>query len=75
MECVRCVCAWLGRCGRRVVEWMRGLVWALPILWEQGGGFGRVSVFGLLWCGWCRCRVCWVLGPGSDSTQEYYLAM
>ena len=25
-----------GRRGQRGGEWMRGLVWVLPILWEQG---------------------------------------
>ena len=30
-----------GRRGWRGGEWMRGLVWALPILWEQGS-VGRV---------------------------------
>ena len=47
-----------GRRGWRRGEWMSGLGMALPILWEQGEwSVGRVSVFGLRWCGWCRWGV------------------
>ena len=32
---------------------------------ENRVSVGRVSMFELRWCVWCRCRVCRRLGPGS----------
>ena len=68
MECVRCVCVSLSRRGRRGGEWMRGLVWALPILWEQGS----VSVFRLRWCRWGVGRG---LGSGSREVGWCYVCV
>ena len=73
MECVTCVCVWLGRCGRRGGEWMRelGLGFTNPV--GTGGvldmclcfGFSGVGGVGGEWVGhWTRvgsggwCYVC-----------------
>ena len=34
--CDMCMCLDRGNVGGEEGEWMRGLVWVLPILWEQG---------------------------------------
>ena len=52
MECVTCVCVWLGAVWvERGGEGMRelGLGFNNPL-----GSVGHVSVFWLRWCGWCR---------------------
>ena len=52
MECVTCVCVWLGRCGWRGGEWMRqlGLGFTNPL--GIGQGSGAVG-----WCYVCvRCE-------------------
>ena len=49
VECVRCVCFWLGTAWEDRGEWMRrlGLDFTNP-----GGTGGVLDV--CLWCGWCR---------------------
>ena len=46
-------------------EWMRGM--GLGFTCENSGSVGRMSVFGLRWCGWCRRGVVRGLGPGSGG--------
>ena len=60
-----CVCVWLGaaRVERGRVDEKIGFV--LYQSCENRGSVGRVSVFGLRWCGWCRWGVGRGLGPGS----------
>ena len=68
MECVTCVCVWLGAMWvERGGEWMRelGLGFTNPV--GTGGVSGHVSVFRLRWCGWCRWGVGRGLRPGSGS--------
>ena len=55
MECVACVCVWLGagwgaRCWRLVGE---RIGFGLYQFWRHMGKVGYVSVFWLRWCGWC----------------------
>ena len=42
MECVKCVCDWLGRRRRRGGEWLRGL----GLCFTNRGRVGRMFVFG-----------------------------
>ena len=61
MECVRCICVWLGQRRRRVIE----RIWFGPNQFiGKRGSVERVYVFGLRWCrrgvgmdqgleGWC----------------------
>ena len=66
---VRCVCVWLG------AAWVeRGWGWVderigIGIYQSCGnkGSVGRVSVFGLRWCGWYRWGVGRGLGPSSGG--------
>ena len=51
MECVTCVCVWLGE-GCEVLG-VRGLGLGLCQSWRNMGKVGYVSVFWLLWYGWC----------------------
>ena len=51
VECVRCICGWLGGWWEVRGEWMRGLGLGFTNLVGTGG---RVSVFGLQRCGWCQ---------------------
>ena len=63
MECVTCVCVWLGA-GGDGGEWVTGLGLGFT---NSRGTWGKwdVCVFWLRWCGWCWGRVGGRLGPGS----------
>ena len=39
------------------------------------GSVGRVSVFCLRWCGWCRWGVCRGLGPGLGEVGWCYICV
>ena len=65
VEYVRCVCVWLGAAWVERGEWMRGL--GLNQSCGNRWSVGRLSVFCLRWCWWCRCGVGRGLGPGSGG--------
>ena len=48
--CEMCMCLARDGEGGDGVEWMKGLVWVLPILWEHGECW--TCVFFVRWCGW-----------------------
>ena len=62
--CELCMCLARGGVGGEG-EWIRGLGLGFTNPVGTGGVFGRVSVFGLRWCGWRRWGVVRGLGPGS----------
>ena len=67
MECVTCVCVWLGAVwGGEGGEWMRELGFGLYQSSGDRGSVGHVSVFWLRWCGSCR----WGVGRGLDKGRE-----
>ena len=70
VEYVRCVCAWLAAtwCG----EWTRGLGLDFTNPVGNMGSVGRVSVFGLRWCGWGVGRG---LGPGSEGVWRRHVCV
>ena len=50
MECVTCVCVWLGAGGVEG-EWIDRIGFGLYQFWWNMGKVGYVSVFWLRWCG------------------------
>ena len=70
--CDMCICLAQGGVGGEGVSEPEDWVWAIPILWGQGG-VRRVSV--LRWCGWCRWAVGRGLGPGSRAVEWCYVCV
>ena len=70
--CEMCMCL------ARLQEWRRGVDEKIGFgLYESYGNrrsVGRVSVFGLLWCGWCMWGVGRGLGPGSGGVCYVYVS-
>ena len=68
MECVTCVCVWLGAVWVERGEWMRelGLGFTNPL------GTGGVLVF---WLRWCRWGVGRGLGQGSGAVGWCYVCV
>ena len=72
MECVTCVCVWLGWCGCRGGEWMRELGFGLHQSCGDRGSIGHVSVCWLRWCRWVLGRG---LGPGLGVVGWCYVCV
>ena len=70
-----CMCLARGGVGGEGGEWMRGLGLGLYKSCGNSGSVGRVSVFRLRWCGWCRWGVGRVLGPGSGGVGWCYVCV
>ena len=71
MECVRCVCVWLGAAVVESVDERIGLE-----LYQSCGNRGSVGrVFWLRWCGWYRWGVGRGLGPGSGGVGWCYVCV
>ena len=51
------------------------IVFGLYQLCGNSGSVGRVSLFGLRWCGWCRWGVGRGLGPGFGGVGWYYVCV
>ena len=68
MECVKCVCVWLGvGVGGEGGEWMREFGWSLPILWGQWKCWTCFLCFG---CGGVG-GVGWEWVGGLDQGREW----
>ena len=73
MECVTCVCVWLGAVWvENGGEWMRELGFGLYQSCGDRGSVGYVSVF---WLRWCRWGVGRGLGQGSGAVGWCYVCV
>ena len=72
MECVTCVCVWLGAVWVERGEWMRELGLGFTKSCGDKGSVGHVSVF---WLPWCRWGVGKGLRPGSGAVLWCYVCV
>ena len=73
--CAMCMCLARGGLGGEGSELIRGFGLGFYQSCENRGSIGRVSVFGLRWCGWCRWGVGRGLGPGSGVVGWCYVCV
>ena len=73
--CEICMRLALGVVGGEVNELMRGLGLGFPNPVGTGGIVGRMSVFRLWWCEWCRWGVGMGLGPRSGWMGWCYVCV